>query len=218
VRQSFWRATGIKACHDLLRALTPHIDLDEVRRLLDWGCSAGRVTVHLIDRFPQAEVFGTDIDVEAVEWASRNLTGGRFTPCHRDPPLPYPDSYFDLVVAVSVFTHLTRAYQEQWLKELQRVTAANAIVVASTHGEPACRWMFHQPGEWEKRMLTGFSDEIQDNGLGPVASGDYYRGTFQTVAYTRELWGQYFDVIVHDEGGLSNLQDIYVLRKKASAR
>jgi len=37
------------------------------------------------------------------------------------PPLPFPDNSFDLIYAVSVFTHLSEEHQRTWLPELRRV-------------------------------------------------------------------------------------------------
>jgi SAM-dependent methyltransferase len=51
-----------------------------------------------------------------------------------DPPLPYPDERFDLVYALSVFTHLTESQQRSWSAELHRVTRTCGYVLFTTHG------------------------------------------------------------------------------------
>ncbi|HLQ37139.1 MAG TPA: class I SAM-dependent methyltransferase [Planctomycetota bacterium] len=210
--QSFWRATGIKAVNDFRRALAGHLDLQSIRRLLEWGCSSGRVTVHLIDRFPQAEVHGTDIDKEAVEWAASHLRG-TFVPCSTDPPLPYPEATFDLIVALSVFTHLTKPYQDMWLTEMRRCLRPGAVLLATTQGEFAARWSFTNTQDCERVMKSGFSDETRDDGLGHVAGTEYYRSTYQSRAFTEREWGKWFEVIDYVEGGMNNYQDIWILRK-----
>ncbi|MFH0944833.1 MAG: class I SAM-dependent methyltransferase [Planctomycetota bacterium] len=208
----FYRATGIKACNDFRRYLRGHIDLAAVRNLMEWGCGAGRLSRHLIDRFKGARFFGTDIDKEAVQWAAANLKG-EFIPCGLSPPLDYQDGQFDLVVSLSVFTHLTKRFQDLWLAEIRRVLEPGGVFLATTHGAFAGRWTFHQPGEFEEVFKTGFYDGLEDTNLGKVAGGDYYRSTFQTYEYTREYWSKTFEILDYIEGGMNNLQDVYILRK-----
>ncbi|MGE3175765.1 MAG: methyltransferase domain-containing protein [Planctomycetota bacterium] len=211
--QNFWRATGIKAANDFLRALGKHTDLSKVGTLLEWGCGSGRLTKHLIDRLPNAKVSGTDIDVEAVEWAGANLKG-RFIPCKTEPPLDFADDSFDVICALSVCTHLTKHHQDLWLPELRRITRPGGLCALTTHGEFASRWIFHRPGEYDKVMATGFFDGLADHNLKHVASGDYYRSTFQARDWTVREWGRWFEVVDFVEAGVNNFQDIFVLRRK----
>jgi SAM-dependent methyltransferase len=168
----------------------------------------------LIDRFHWARVHGTDIDAEAVAWAAANL-GGEFVPCAKDPPLPYAASSFDTIMSLSVFTHLTRAYQAEWLQELRRILKPGGILLATTHGEFAGRWLFPDPKRFKDVFASGFHDATPDDNLGNVASSEYYRSTFQSRQYTEREWGKHMDVIDFVEGGINNFQDIWVLRRPA---
>jgi len=212
-QRGFWLATGIKAGNDFLRALAAHADLSRASTLLEWGCGSGRLTRHLIDRLPHVRVTGTDIDREAVQWAAANLEG-TFVPCATEPPLPFADASFDLVCALSVCTHLTRAHQELWLPEIRRVVRPGGTVALTTHGEWASRWIHHRPGEHEEVMATGFHDGRADHGLGHVAGGDYYRSTFQSRAWTLREWSRWFDVVDYLEAGINDFQDLVVLVRR----
>lgn len=211
--EAFYLATGVKACNDFLRALRPHLDLASVREMLEWGSGAGRLTRHLIDRLPGATVHGTDIDAEAVRWADENL-GGTFVPCGQEPPLPYRDAQFDLIVNLSVFTHLLERHQHLWLAELRRVLKPGGTMLATTHGQHAGRWMFPDPKAFAEIFRTGFFDGIPDPGLQHVASSAYYRSTFQSYEWTKRTFGGYFDLLSFTEGGMNCFQDIWVMRKK----
>jgi SAM-dependent methyltransferase len=210
----FWFATGMKDCNDFRRCLAPHVDLGKIASLLDWGCGAGRVTRHLIDRFPGAVVHGADIDQVAVEWAASHLRG-TFSPCTTNPPLSYGDASFDLIVSLSVFTHLTKDYQARWLAEIRRILKPGGLLLATTHGPFAGRWIFPDKKQYLKIFGAGFNDSIEDNMLGEVASGAYYRSTFQTYEYTRTAWSPFLDFVDYIEGGCHNLQDIFVWKKAA---
>jgi SAM-dependent methyltransferase len=101
------------------------------KRVLDFGCGAGRVLRHLPSRAPGAEIWGCDIDRRSIEWLEENLS----PPLHvfvngEDPPLPQPSGAFDLILVGSVFTHLVEGWSP-WLLELRRVLSDDGLLVAT---------------------------------------------------------------------------------------
>ena len=104
----------------------------ELDALLDFGVGCGRVARHWAGL--DVEVHGCDYNRELVEWCRRSLP--HVTACCNglDPPLPYEDERFDLVYALSVFTHLTERQQRSWIAELRRVTRPGGLVLFTTHG------------------------------------------------------------------------------------
>jgi SAM-dependent methyltransferase len=74
-------------------------------RLLDVGCAYGFFLEVFRERF---EVFGMDISEYAIKQAKRHLptAQGRLI-CHDcQNPWPYPDDFFDVVIAIAVIEHL----------------------------------------------------------------------------------------------------------------
>ena len=69
-----------------------------------------------------------------IAWCQANISYAQFTVGPHDPPLPYPDHHFDLVINHSVFTHLDERYQDLWLTELQRITSPGAILLLTGEG------------------------------------------------------------------------------------
>ena len=63
------------------------------------------------------------------------------------PPLPFADGAFDLVIVISVFTHLPRDSQDAWLAELERVTGPGTVVIATVHGD----------SHWRQTWDVGFA-------------------------------------------------------------
>lgn len=100
--------------------------------LLDFGVGCGRVARHWADL--PAEVHGCDYNPVLVEWCRRNLPHVRSAVNRLEPPLPYADARFDLVYALSIFTHLTEHQQRAWIAELRRVTRPGGHVLFTTHG------------------------------------------------------------------------------------
>ena len=121
---------------DLLRALaTEGAELPPGSRVLDFGCGCGRVIRYLRHVFPGRELVGTDVDREAIAWSSGQLSHlGTFLVNGEWPPLAFPDERFDLVCAISIFTHLPEKMQFAWLGELQRVTRKGGYALLTVHG------------------------------------------------------------------------------------
>ncbi|HEX6700118.1 MAG TPA: class I SAM-dependent methyltransferase [Gaiellaceae bacterium] len=108
--------------------------LERLDAMLDFGCGCGRVTRYWAD-LEQTRVHGTDANADAVDWCRRNLTFARFEANGLAPPLPHEAASFDLVYALSVFTHLTEDLQQRWMAELERVLRPGGLLMLTTHGD-----------------------------------------------------------------------------------
>ena len=94
--------------------------------VLHFGCGAGRTLRHFLAEAQQAEFHGCDIDAKSVDWMAEHLVPPlNVFQSGEQPPLPRPDRFFDLVYALSVFTHVSDHWSE-WLLELHRVLAPGA--------------------------------------------------------------------------------------------
>lgn len=73
--------------------------------VLDFGCGCGRMTRFLND-YPQFwTAHGCEVNPQHVRWCQDNLKGVKSTQCGPKPPLQYDNQTFNLVYALSVFTH-----------------------------------------------------------------------------------------------------------------
>ncbi|MEQ8749693.1 MAG: class I SAM-dependent methyltransferase [Amphiplicatus sp.] len=156
------------------------------RRILDLGCGAGRVIRHL-PKLTAAELYGVDYNPSLAGWCAKNLKGD-FRRNELRPPLAFPDSHFDIVYLISVFTHLRIPTQREWLAELARVTRPGGVVLITFHD-------VDQPGlpdtdeAREALARDGFlihNDRIE---------GSNFIATFQTESFTRALMRERFDVV-----------------------
>ncbi len=209
----YFRAGGYKAFYELRAALERHRPLERVRRLLDWGCGCGRVTAHWLRLRRRPEVHGCDVDGGAVSWCRVKLRRGTFTTVRFQPPTPYPDGHFDAITGYSVFTHLDRFAQRDWLAEMRRVLAPGGVFVATVHGPSAAGWTFGP--HTAQALRGGIHDATPDPGLDLVLGAGVYRSTFQTREYTDRVFGEYFDILEYVERGIGNNQDLVVLRRPA---
>lgn len=220
-----YQASGLFSYACFLSALSGRVDLATCPRMLDWGCGSGRLSRLFLASRPGPEVFGCDVDAESVEWSRQNLAGGQFQHTGFLPPLPYPDGFFPLVIAYSVFTHLKRETQLAWLEEMGRILAPGGLLLASVHGPLAasCAFPAPEPSRWARRfgrrplpavLGDGFFDAGEDPALDGIAPTGYYRGVFQTPEWTRREWARSFRVLEVLEGGMNRHQDLVVLQRE----
>jgi SAM-dependent methyltransferase len=156
-------------------------------------------------------VHGSDRDGPAVDWCRRNLPFAELARNDLAPPLPYPDATFDLVYALSVFTHLTAALQTAWRDELHRVLRPGGRALLTTHGR-----------SYESRLEPVERDRFERGEL-VVRWGDLpgsnLCSAYHPERYLRETLASGFDVeTIEPEGARGNpTQDLVVLRRALSA-
>jgi SAM-dependent methyltransferase len=157
------------------------------KRVLDFGCGVGKVLRHFADEAAVAEFTGCDIHTPSIEWLQRNLSPPfHFFACSEEPPLPQPDGYFDLIYAISVYTHLTDHWAE-WLLEHHRVLAPDGLLIASFLGEGMIEPLIGETWDESKiGMNTLWAGKPWDAG-GPI--------TFHSPWWLRAHWGRAFDVL-----------------------
>jgi SAM-dependent methyltransferase len=109
------------------------VDVAEVGAMLDFGCGCGRVMRHWADL--PARLAGSDYNARLVAWCRANLPFAHFDQNQLAPPLRYRDGEFDVVYALSVFTHLPEELQRRWLNELTRVLRPGGHLLLTLHGD-----------------------------------------------------------------------------------
>lgn len=127
--------TGAEDCAMVLQVheLFTERPVDSLRAVFDFGCGCGRVLRWFQTALPGAALFGADLRRVAIDWCRDHLRG-EFVANELRPPLPYADGSFDLVYALSVFSHLNRDQCVEWMRELARVTRPDGTILITTHG------------------------------------------------------------------------------------
>lgn len=109
------------------------LSLRNFSSILDFACGPGRLTQYLRWLAPQAEIFGCDVDEDSVVECKRKCPGGHFYTNDIRPPLIYEDKKFDFIWSYSIFTSLTEASHQVWLKELARTLKPGGVMLHTTH-------------------------------------------------------------------------------------
>jgi 2-polyprenyl-3-methyl-5-hydroxy-6-metoxy-1,4-benzoquinol methylase len=185
--------------------------------VLDFACGPGRVIGELASAAESCTFYGSDIDAQAIGWASEHLSSlARFSVNTTSAPTAYASAMFDVIYSVSLFTHLDAPAQDEWLTEMHRLLKPGGVLLATTHGRftlDSCT-----PAERASLQRDGIVYRTDHKGRFKVDGlPDFYQTTFHTVDYVRRHWGRHLPVVAHLEGGLNGHQDIVVMRKPAVA-
>jgi SAM-dependent methyltransferase len=208
----FWLG-ALQSYDSFVAALERYGGTRRVRKLLDWGVGCGRTAALCLKFFPWAEVHGCDVDREGVEFCSRALPGGHFAVIDLAPPTGYEDNAFDTVLACSVFTHLTRQCQLDWLREMKRVLMPGGLFLASVNSSFAATNLDLPESVKAVLRRDEFSDSAPDQTHEGILPQECYRETFQTEAYTRREFGRYFEIVDYIPLGMHHYQDLVVMQK-----
>ncbi len=172
------------------RVLSPDWDWSG-KTVLDFGCGAGRLLRWLLPHAEEgAALTGCDVHEPSIRWLREHYSDAvRVYVNDPEPGLPEGDDAFDLVCAVSVFTHLTN--WAPWLLELRRVLKPGGHLVASVLGSASwesgaayargIEWDEDRTGLLVEQYGAGF-----DDGYGPAV--------FASEWWLREHWGRALDI------------------------
>lgn len=176
--------------------------------LLDFGCGCGRVIRHWQDL--ELAAHGSDYNEKLVEWCRAHLPFGTFTTNALVPPLPYENDSFDLVYALSVFTHLPEELQLPWMDDLRRVLAPGGLLLVTTHGDA----YVSELTESEKRRFRRGELVVRRDDM----AGTNLCASFHPEEYVRGTLARGLDLLeLIPRGARGNPhQDLVVLRSPVS--
>lgn len=200
-----------KRCSEDIEAALEKIgkDFGSFRNVLDFGCGCGRTLIWFEGRSRPPNLYGTDIDAEAISWCRSNLDFAEFSVNDPMPPLGYPSEMFDLVYAISVFTHLDEDYQFRWLDELRRVIQPKGVLLLTVHGRRVWRDLPHEDVVDIQRRGFKFVAANTMKGIFP----EWYQNAYHKKEYIFDRYSKYFDILDYIPRGMSNRQDVVVLQK-----
>jgi len=198
-------------------------------RLLDFGCGAGEMLIGLRN-YPNFTLWGCDLESDLVDWCSSNLNA-QCLKNELDPPLPYEDNSFDVINAISVFTHLSLDMQFKWAWELYRVIKPSGYLHFTAHG-PAYFGLFTHVAKTRRITNLEFhwfgadsffleleqpiNEELYKPKTGANAQGQLEVAVANTEAAIRIIFSPFIVKNIVREGGIGSGHDAYVLQKPDS--
>jgi len=203
----WYKQSGGEIALELKAIVDQHFPGRQDVAVLEWGCGPARIIRHLPGALGSAAaVYGADYNPESIEWCRTHIPNITFETNGLLPPFPFEDDTFDLVYAISVFTHLAEDTSRSWVEEIRRVLNPGGLLLFSNNGDHYREYLV--PAEREAYDARGF-----------VVRGDFEEGkkmytAFHTPDYTRRVLLDGFEVVAHTPSGTyGSDQDLWLVRK-----
>jgi SAM-dependent methyltransferase len=181
----------------------------EPKNILDFASGYCRVTRHLCYQFPNAILYTSDIH-DAANNFSCSL-GFHVIASTWDPSQYKPRIKFDLIVAISFFTHMPKRTWQNWLQALGDALSDKGVILFTTHGAPA--------------MVPMGLTEVDEDGFAHHPHTEQYDLDINEYASTTTLYNfveaavtqSGLDVIAFKESGFG-YQDLYIVGRQGAVR
>jgi SAM-dependent methyltransferase len=191
-------------------------------RILDFGCSSGRVVRALAAAYPQAHWMGCDPNAAAIAWAQGALPGIEFAVSPLSPPLSYADGSLDAAFAISIWSHYDERAAVAWLDEMHRLVRPGGRLLLTAHGlDSVAFYARHRHRSPLVMQETQFA--LQDRGFSfhPVFAGRSDWGvdaggwgeSFFTPEWLLVQATPAWSVVRFRPGANEGNQDVYVLER-----
>jgi Flp pilus assembly protein TadD/SAM-dependent methyltransferase len=211
-RPEWYFSGGFRDARTVLTMLeTSAFDLRSMQSVLEFGCGSGRVLRHFRN-ITGLRLAGTDANPKAIAWDCVHLPGIDFSENALTPPLKYDDASFDLVYALSVFTHITVEMQQPWLNELRRVLRPGGYLLCTVHGN---NYVNSQLNEQDRVQLERDGALTLDRSHPRVSYSSQVLGSwdvFQTRGQVRAAFSTGFEILCYTATPAAAGQDTLVLR------
>jgi SAM-dependent methyltransferase len=227
----FW-ATGLCDWMNVAEACRRHLEPQKEgvpMRLMDFGCASGRFLRHVwADTEFHFEPWGCDFAPENVAWTKRYLPPDiRVLLNHNWPHLPFPDGFFDVVTAFSVFTHIDQ-FEDAWLLELSRITRPGGLLYLTIQNEATWSQVAaRQPYIEHLSKANQFGNDLQISekvfgepmpfdrlALRMSAEDVYNCNVWQSNRYVHDHWGRYFEILHIADNGHTQFQSPVLMHPK----
>jgi SAM-dependent methyltransferase len=158
------------------------------KRVLDFGCGAGRTLRHFLPEAERGEFWGADVSETGIADLEKELRPPmQFVRCEVEPPLGLEYESFDLIWAISVFTHLTEN-SLPWLLELHSALKPGGLLVAT------------YMGRWHSELLAGEEWDESRVGMNVLRHNGWELGgpgpmVLMSDWWVRAHWGRAFEIL-----------------------
>jgi len=182
--------------------------------VLDWGSGCARVSRYL-HKLGCDSLFGVDVDQANVDWCRTNVAWLSAKQIALAPPIPYENNSFELILGISIFTHLREPSQFAWLSEIHRILRPGGLAIVTVMRDGQLALQGGTAHSIQQLALDGFILEDNNDQLRLGDSDEnYYVNVYHSTDYIYRNWQSDLEV-VDIVPFLGAHQDAVVLRKMA---
>lgn len=199
------------------------VDVANIGRALDFGCSSARVVRVLQAAYPQVSWLGCDPNRPAIEWAQQNLSEIDFFASGDEPPLQLEDCSLDAAYAISIWSHFAPELGLRWFEEMHRLLRPGGHLVLTTHGWTSVSFYAAHGLRTPEQSLEIARDlyrqgwwyypEFGDEGDWGVVNPDWGTAFLSPEWMLAELCPAW-EVVEFAAGRNQSNQDVFVLRRR----
>lgn len=177
-------------------------------RMLDFAAGYGRVTRHLLGKIDRRRLTVSDIMEEAVDFQRRTFQVDGVVSTV-DPDALDLSGRFEVVQAISLFTHLPEDLFRRWLRKLWSHVEPGGMLILSVHDTSLLTVQ-----ESEEGFI--FLPSSENDRLDPESYGStWVREELMARVFKEELSGYSFQRLAR---GLCGYQDVYAVVKQERVR
>lgn len=226
---SEWATGGDPWYADMIEAALREggLELRDGGRVLDFGCSSGRVVRMLAARRPQVQWHGCDVNAAAIAWAREAFPAITFLEQPLRPQLDLADGALDAAFAISIWSHYAEEPAAVWLDELHRIIRPGGLALITTHGMGAVAYRSNDPnhGEAAQRPVVGelyrsgfsFVDAFAGQGDWGVVDPEWGVSFIDPEWMLRTITPKW-SAVLYRPAAIDYHQDLWVLRREPAAR
>lgn len=210
VNWEFYYNSGFDHAQLFANLIKKHTLAKETLHVLDWGCGPARVLRHmtqLLSSF-KPKICGVDYNEKTIKWCKKTFLEMDFALNSLSPPLSFTHDSFDVIYALSVFTHLSEQSHYAWLQELKRLVKPNGILILTLYGDFARTLLTeNEKNDYESGKLV-VRDDVQE--------GKRSFAALHSSKFVKETLFAEYEILEHvkstPKGKID--QDIWVVRPK----
>lgn len=179
-------------------------------RVLDFGSGWGRISRVLLTSVRPERLFAADVDPEMTALVNVSLPGINALTVSPAPPTVLAAGSMDVVVAFSVFSHLSGSAHEAWAHEIGRLLRPGGVAAITVLGEDFIDLVESARAAVGRGEVNGFTasmatviddpdtaragyraDRLQfwPTGGGGVRTSDYYGWAAASRRCVERIWG-----------------------------
>ena len=178
-------------------------------KLFEFASGYGCVTRHLSNILPEVAVTSCDIHLEAMQFISEQLGVNTTISSSVPAQLSVPDQY-DIIFALSFFSHMPKATWTQWFNTLLSKVKKGGFLIFTTHGWLSRKYLgfpeFDADGFWFAKNSEQKDLDTSEYGLTMVTP----LFVFQQAA--ANLTGR---IVFFREGYWWEHQDLYIVKHES---
>lgn len=201
---------------DILKSAS--FEINGRKKILDFGCSSGRMVRWLKPYSDNNEIWGTDISADHIYWANKYLNPPfHFAVNTTFAHMPFEDKYFDLIYSGSVFTHIDNL-NETWLLEMRRILSEKGFFYVTIHDNDTLRII-------NEKKNMGIYHYLKKHPLSSKLNSEFDMFVLNRVKsspqvffdkdYFEKLINPIFDIVSRNPGSYEEYQTGYLLKRKS---